>query len=99
MDGQGSVRHVPEAARYEYLIEGNVVGVLDYRIGGDQVVMHHTYTNPESRGEGIAARLVAGALDDVRRSGQHVVPTCWFVAKFIDGHAEYHDLLPDVSEA
>jgi len=98
MTAQGSVRHVPEGARYEYVLDGAVVGVADYRVCGGQVVMHHTVTVPEHRGNGIAAQLVAGALEDVRSSGRHVVPTCWFVAKFIDAHPEYHDLLPEVSE-
>jgi predicted GNAT family acetyltransferase len=37
--------------------------------------------------------LVAGALDDVRRSGRTVIPRCWYVAEFIDDNAEYGDLL------
>jgi predicted GNAT family acetyltransferase len=98
MDAHGSVRHAPGDSRYEYVLNGQVVGVADYRVCGGQVVMHHTFTNPEHRGEGIGALLVAGALDDIRQSGRHVVPTCWFVAKFIDAHVEYHDLFPEVSE-
>ena len=100
MDAQGgTVRHVPEGSRYEYVIDGEVVGVADYRMCAGQVVMHHTVTVPERRGEGIAAHLVAGVLDDVRAEGRHVVPTCWFVAKYIDAHPEYHDLLPELTES
>lgn len=95
MDAQGTVRHLPEESRYEYVLDGEVVGVADYRLCGADVVMHHTMTVPERRGEGIAGQLVAGVLDDARARGRHVVPTCWFVAMFIDAHAEYHDLLPE----
>jgi predicted GNAT family acetyltransferase len=99
MDPGGTVRHVPEGSRYEYVLDGAVVGIADYRMCAGQVVLHHTVTVPERRGQGIAGHLVAGVLDDVRSTGRHVVPTCWFVAKFIDAHSEYHDLLPESSPA
>ena len=34
-----------------------------------------------------------GALDDVRPTGRRVVPSCWYVAQFIDEHPDYADLL------
>jgi predicted GNAT family acetyltransferase len=45
------------------------------------------------RRQGLAAALVAGALDDVRRSGRTVLPRCPYVAWFIDEHPEHCDLL------
>jgi predicted GNAT family acetyltransferase len=45
------------------------------------------------RGRGLGSELVRAALDDVRRRGATVVPTCWYVAEFIDAHPEYGDLL------
>jgi uncharacterized protein len=36
---------------------------------------------------------VRHALDDVRAAGRTVIPTCWYVAQFIDEHPEYEDLL------
>ena len=53
----------------------------------------HTEIEPALRGRGYGAVLVQGALDDVRRSGRTVVPRCWYVAQFIEEHAEYGDLL------
>jgi predicted GNAT family acetyltransferase len=32
-------------------------------------------------------------LASIRSSGRTVVPTCWYVAQFIDGHPDYADLL------
>ena len=87
------IRHEPQRAAYEYVVDGQVIAVADYRRVGDRVEMHHTYTEPAHRGQGIAATLVAAALDDLRRRGREVVPTCWFVAGFIDTHPEYRDLL------
>jgi uncharacterized protein len=89
---QIDVRNAQERSRYEVLVDGQVVGVADYRIYGDVVVMPHTEVVPEMRRRGLAARLVAHALDDVRAAGQRVDPRCWYVAGFIDDHPEYADL-------
>ena len=79
--------------RYELLEDGERVGVADYRIEGDRVVMPHTVIDPSRRGEGLAGRLVRAALEDIRDGGRVVVPTCWYVAEYIDRHPEYADLL------
>ena len=42
---------------------------------------------------GHAGQLIAFALADIQRSGRRVLPTCWFVAQFIDDHPEYADLV------
>jgi predicted GNAT family acetyltransferase len=88
-----TVRHDAAQSRYEYVDDGVVLGVADYRMVDGVAVMHHTYTEPARRGEGIAASLVGGALDDLRAQGARVDPTCWYVAQFIDGHPEHRDLL------
>jgi predicted GNAT family acetyltransferase len=94
MTPTGTVRHLADQSRYEYVTtDGQVVGVADYDEAGERVVMHHTHTAPAFRGQGIAAVLVAGALDDLRSRGLRVVPTCWYVAQFIDEHPEYGDLV------
>ena len=87
------VRHNPEASRYEISVDGAVVGVADYRVTGDRVVFAHTEIEPPMRGRGFAATLVQYALDDVRGTGRSVVPSCGYVARFIDEHPEYGDLL------
>jgi len=79
--------------RYELVDDGGQVGFADFRIDGDRVVMPHTVIDPARRGEGLAARLVRGALEDIRADGRSVVPTCWYVAEYIDRHPEYADLL------
>ena len=88
-----AVRHVPESRRYEYVVDGEPLAVAEYRGDGDVVVLHHTYTDPRYRGRGYAARVVAGALDDLRARGIGVVPQCWYVAEFVAAHPEYRDLV------
>ena len=74
------------------LRQGRVVGVADYRRVGDVVVLPHTEVDRSLRGQGVAARLVAFALDDVRAQGLRVDPQCWYVADYLDRHPEYADL-------
>jgi len=87
------VRDAPDRSRYEVLVDGQVVGVADYRIDGDVVVLPHTEVAPGMRHRGLAARLVAHVLDDVRASGRRVEPRCWYVARYIRRHPEYADLV------
>jgi predicted GNAT family acetyltransferase len=94
----GEMRHVAEASRYEWVVDGQVLGIIDYRQDGDRIEMHHTQTAPAYRGQGIAAKLVGSALEDVRARNQHVVPSCWYVAEYIEAHPEQHDLLAQPNE-
>lgn len=87
------VAHDEEGHRYLLRRDGEHVGVIDYRMDDDALVMHHTEIHPAARGGGLGAVLVRRALDDVRASGRHVVPACWYVREFIDGHPEYSELL------
>lgn len=87
------MRKDEQRSRYELVEDGSVIGIADYRDGEGIVELPHTVIDPKRRGEGLGAVLVRGALDDIRTSGRIVVPTCWYVAEFIDGHPEYGDLL------
>ena len=87
------VRHNPDASRYEIFVDDDLAGIADYRIAGDRIVFPHTQIDSARRGQGLGAVLVKGALDDVAPSGRAVVPSCWYVAEFIDEHPEYQALL------
>ncbi len=81
------------ASRFEVLIDGEVVGFADYVVRGDTIELPHTVVDRSVRGRGVAAVLVERSLASIRESGRTVVPTCWYVAQFIDGHPAYADLL------
>jgi len=94
VDGEAvAVRRRDDSSRYEITLDGQVVGFADYVEEGDVVVFPHTVVDPARRGEGLAAILVGGALDDVRATGRRVVPACSYVRQFIDSHPAYQDLL------
>lgn len=91
MDAQ--VHHAEHRSRYELLVDGELVGIADYRErGGDVLIFPHTEIVRHLRGRGLGEVLVRGALDHVRTEGKVVVPSCWFVRDFIDANPDYEDL-------
>jgi predicted GNAT family acetyltransferase len=82
-----------ERSRYELVVDGQIAGFADFRVEGDVVVLPHTVVDPARRGQGLAAVLVASALDDIDRAGRRVVPACWYVADFIDRNPRYAALV------
>jgi predicted GNAT family acetyltransferase len=82
-----------EASRYELRRDGTTVGLASYRRQGDQVVVPHVETFPEHRGQGFAARLMDGVLEQIRAAGESIVPLCPFAASHIRDNPEYHDLV------
>lgn len=86
------VRNNRAKSRFELEVEGSVA-IADYVARDGVLVFTHTLTPPHLRGRGIAARLIKGALDQVRAEGLKVIPQCWYVADYIDAHPEFADLL------
>ena len=87
------VRDNGELNRYELLVGERVIGIADYRRVDGTLVLPHTEIEPNERGRGWGDVLVGAALDDIRRQGLRIVPSCWFVADFVKLHPEYGDLL------
>lgn len=86
--------HEPDASRYVLRDGGAVVAKIDYAVNGDAVAFTHTYTRPDQRGKGLAAQIVAFAVDDVEANSQRrIVPTCWYVGEWFDRHPERRGLL------
>lgn len=95
------VERVDARNRYEILVDGERAGLTAYRDRGEQRVFYHTEIDDAFAGQGLASRLVQEALTDVRDSGKRIVPVCPYVAKFLQRHEEFADLVdavtPDVS--
>jgi len=87
------VRHNAEESRYEILLDGRVVGIAEYVDRSEVLVFHHTEIDAPLRGNGLGAQLVQAALDDVRAQGRRIVPTCWYVAEFVEQHPDYGNLV------
>lgn len=82
-----------ERHRYEVVEGDQVVGHINYRQDADGVVeLPHTEINPAYGGQGLGTALVRHALEDIRAGGQHVKPSCPFVAAYVNRHPETADL-------
>jgi predicted GNAT family acetyltransferase len=57
------------------------------------VVLVHTEVEPAFEGQGLGARLVAGALEDLRARGLKLVPQCPFVRAYLRRHPDQADLV------
>jgi len=94
MTGEVTVKNNAQSRSYDASVDGEVAGVLVYEQAEDRrVVFTHTFVAPRFRGRGLGNVLVRGALDDVRARGLTVTNFCDLVARYLDTHPEYADLL------
>lgn len=83
----------PDANRYELWIDGERIGLADYRRRDGVTVVPHVEIAPAHGGRGLGHRLVRDMLDDVRDRGELVQPLCPFVRAFIAENPDYVDLV------
>jgi predicted GNAT family acetyltransferase len=89
----GEIRHDAAKRRFETGM-GASLAVLDYTIVDERTLDYrHTFVPPAERGRGTASRLVRFALDYALKHGLTVVPSCPFVATYIEGHPRYRPVL------
>lgn len=82
-------------SRFEIRVGGALAGFSDYRRQPPLIAFTHTLIDPRFEGQGLASRLVEGALSEARSAGLSVLPFCPFVRSFIARHGdEYLDLVP-----
>jgi predicted GNAT family acetyltransferase len=83
----------PKASRYEVSVAGKIAGFTEYVDTGEILVFPHTVVFEEFEGQGLAAILVTGALDDVRAKGRLIRADCPYIAAFLARHPDYQDLV------
>lgn len=87
------VIHDPEHHQFRLDAGSGEEAVLRYRERSDGTLdLVSTFTPTSARGRGLAARLVEAALDFARAQGKRVIPSCWYVAKWMDENPGYDDL-------
>jgi predicted GNAT family acetyltransferase len=83
----------PDQHRYEVHVDGTLAGVANYRRPSGVVTFTHTEIGPAYEGRGLGSVLARSALDELRGSGEQIVPLCPFIAAYIRRHREYVDLV------
>lgn len=78
--------------RYEARVGTDLVTVIDFTVSDNVLVITHTGTDPEFRGHGYAGRATEAMLNDLRATGERVLPVCPFTVDFMDAHPEFDDL-------
>jgi uncharacterized protein len=79
-------------SRFEVEVEGELA-VAEYSRSGGRIEFTHTKVPESLEGEGVGSVLAREGLDHARREGLEVVPTCHFIASYIDRHPEYQELV------
>lgn len=95
--GRTEFVHAEQRHRYEVHVGGATAGFTQYRVkeGGAVLAFDHTEVADGYSGMGLASKLVAFALDDVRARKQRIRPYCPYVRAFLKRHREYADLVED----
>lgn len=86
--------HNEGANRFEMQVGGQLAH-LDYTRSSKKIVFTHTEVPKEMEGQGVGGELAREGLDFARQSHLRVIPQCPFVAKYIERHPEYQELLSD----
>lgn len=93
MDKVTEISDNREAKRYEARVDGKLAGFADYIRTQEVIAFVHTEVEPEYEGQGIGGALVRASLDEARRDGLAVLPTCPFYAGWIARHPDYQDVV------
>lgn len=76
--------------RFVFEVEGYEVYVL-YAEDKETLDLYSTYTPPELRGKGLAEKVVLAAFDYAKEKNLIVIPSCWYVRRFLEKNTEYQD--------
>lgn len=81
-----------EAKAYELQVDGEKAVVLYNPVAGGLLVTE-TLVPTALEGRGIASRMAAFVLNDVRERGLMILPTCPFFAGYLQKHREWADVV------
>lgn len=78
------ITHNPATQRFETTIDGHTA-FLSYEVVDDDTLNYnHTIVPKELGGRGVGTALVKFALDYAKDNGKTVVPSCSFVARYLE---------------
>jgi predicted GNAT family acetyltransferase len=87
--------HHDVAAKRFVLTRDGAEAVLDYRdVDATTLDYFRTFVPTSMRGGGVASILTEHALRDAQERGLKVIPTCPYIATYIERHPEFRPLVP-----
>lgn len=87
------VVHDSRALRFRLELPGGMAELAYVPVSETVLDLYSTWVPPGERGRGVAERLVRAALAHARARGLRVVPSCWYVRRWMDAHPAEADLL------
>lgn len=82
-----------EDTRFVIEIDSQEAGFAEFSDNDGVRNFDHTVVDPAFRGQGLSKPLISFALDETRKEGLKVKPTCSAFAGFIEKNEGYQDLL------
>jgi predicted GNAT family acetyltransferase len=79
--------------RFEIQLPDGEYAILEYRWLKGSMVLMHTVVPTSARGQGIGGILVKYVLDYARSHSLKIVVYCPFVAKYLETHPGYDDII------
>lgn len=83
------------AEQYEIRVGDELAGFTEAHPTDDPgvILFPHTKIAAAFEGQGLASKLVQGALDDIRERDLKIRPTCPYILGWLPKHPEYQDLV------
>lgn len=94
MSTEGKFKVNTAENQYEYHV-GEHMAFLEYIKEPDKIFFTHTEAPEELKGTGAAAKLVESALQHAKDNNLAVVPSCTYVANYINKHPEWYSVLSE----
>lgn len=85
------VIHDKDNNRFFITVDG-AEAFVEYSLSANVIELYHTYTPPQLRGRGLAEKVVRAALEYAKENKLKVIPSCSYVAVFLQRHPEYSEL-------
>jgi len=77
-----------QGSRFVMDVEGDEVYLL-YAEDKETLDLYSTFTPTSLRGQGLAVKVVIAALEYAKENKLRVIPSCWYVKKFLEKHTEF----------
>lgn len=92
-----TVVHDSSKSMFRAILQEEEVGHLEYKLltqtTSKAVDFFHTYTNPIAQGKGVAAKMVQSGLQWAKENNYRVIPSCSYVASYIDKNPQWKSSL------
>lgn len=86
------IRHDPSAGKFFIRVDGQEAFLKYSKVEEGKLDYRSTFVPPAGRGKGLGALLVEEGLTWAKKEGYKIVPSCSFVAAYIDASPKYADI-------